>query len=356
MMAGLAELLPIFAATLLPVFLVAAAGYGLTAFVPLDGRTLGRFLFYLATPCLVFRSLYKMDVELTALAHVVEVTVGVLVLTGLLGWLAGRDQDRRRRSALVLVSAISNNGNMGMPICLFAFGEAGLALGTVYYAITSFLSNTLGVVVASAGSAPLGRALLQSLRAPVLYAATAGLLLNRFQIEVPQSLFRAVDLLAGAAIPGMLVLLGSQLRSTRIDRSHSVIWRSAADPPAGGAADSMGAVRAAGDRRFGAPGAHPAGRHAARRDDHSPGYRIRHGSPPGGGRCFRVHPGQHGDAVGAAHDDHVEKGLLRVACCVLVVAVRVAAFWLIVYRFCFAEPCIPPVRYRIDCVNRATNR
>jgi len=116
---------------------------------------------------------------------------------------------------------------MGMPICLFAFGEAGLALGTVYYAITSFLSNTLGVVVASAGSAPLGRALLQSLRAPVLYAATAGLLLNRAQIEVPQSLFRAVDLLAGAAIPGMLVLLGSQLRSTRIDRSQSVIWRSA---------------------------------------------------------------------------------------------------------------------------------
>ncbi len=221
-------LLPIFASTVLPVFLVAAAGFVLSSFLPLDGRTLGRLLFYLATPALVFRSLYKMELDLTALQHIFVVTVGVLFITAGLGWLVGVGAARRQRSALVLTSAISNNGNMGMPICLFALGEAGLAMAAVYYAIVSFTSNTLGVIVASAGSTPLVRAIGVGLRAPVLYAAIGGLLLNRNHVEVPESLYRAIDLLAGAAIPTMLVLLGAQLRTTRLGSEQQLIWRSAA--------------------------------------------------------------------------------------------------------------------------------
>jgi len=220
------SLLPIFSSTLLPVLLVALAGYVLASFLPLDERTLGRFLFFLATPSLVFRSLYHMTLDLTALGHIAVITVGVLVVGVALGWLASRGQDRRQRAGLILASAIGNNGNMGIPICLFAFGEAGLVLATVYYAISSFLSNTVGVVIASAGSTTLLKAAIHSLRAPVLYAAGLGLLLNRAQIAVPDGLDRAVELLAGAAVPGMLVLLGVQLRATRFGLDQRVIWRS----------------------------------------------------------------------------------------------------------------------------------
>ena len=219
-------LLPIFESTLLPVLLVAAAGYVLAYFVPLEGRTLGRFLFFLATPSLVFRSLYGMTVDLAALGHIVIITVGVLVIGMALGWLAGTGLDRRRRSGMVLASAIGNNGNMGIPICLFAFGEAGVALATVYYAVSSFLSNTVGVVVASAGSTTVAKAAWHSLRAPVLYAAVLGLALNRTQVTIPDSVERAIDLLAGAAVPGMLVLLGAQLRATKFSGQQSIVWRS----------------------------------------------------------------------------------------------------------------------------------
>ncbi len=225
-MTSVQALFAIYAATILPVVLVAVAGYVLAAFLSLDPSTLGRLLFYLATPALVFRSLYSMDIDLTSLQHIAVVTLAVLFASGTAGWVASVGQDRRRRSAMILTSAISNNGNMGIPICLFALGEAGLALGTVYYAITSFVGNTLGVVVASAGSTPIARALLQSLGAPVLYAATLGLVMNRLSIEVPQSLFRSIDLLAGAAIPGMLVLLGVQLRATTMERNQTIVWRS----------------------------------------------------------------------------------------------------------------------------------
>jgi predicted permease len=61
----------------------------------------------------------------------------------------------------------------------------------------------------------------------MLYAATAGLLFNRFGWELPLPLFRAVDLTAAAAIPGMLVLLGVQLRHTPIGLGQPVVGRSA---------------------------------------------------------------------------------------------------------------------------------
>lgn len=227
-MESLSALLAIFSSTLLPVLLLALAGYLLAAWVPLDTRTLGRILFYLATPALVFRSLYTMQVDLLALQHMAVVTVAVLAIAAFLGWSMTRGASRPQRSGLTLASAVGNSGNMGIPICLFAFGEAGATLAAIYYAITSFLTNTAGVVVASAGRSSWMEAVKRGLGAPVLYAAVLGLYLNRAGVTAPQPLYRAIDLLAGAAIPMMLVLLGAQLRRTRLHRSQLVIWPSLA--------------------------------------------------------------------------------------------------------------------------------
>ncbi len=221
-------ILPIFAQTILPVFLVAGAGALLAWRIPLDNRTLGRTIFYLATPALVFRSLYQMEIDYGALQRIAAVAVTVAVATGIMGWVAGYDQSRERRAAFVLTSAVPNNGNMGLPICLFAFGPSGLALGSVYYVISSFLSNTFGVVIASAGQAPFAVAVRQSLRVPVLYAAIIGLAMNRTGLTLPVGVFRAIDLLASAAIPGMLIVLGMQLIHAPLRQRQFVILRATA--------------------------------------------------------------------------------------------------------------------------------
>lgn len=221
-------ILPVFANTLLPVFLVAMAGLLLARSWEMDSRTLGRILFYLATPALVFRSLYQMEIDFAVLQRLALVAAGVTLTTAVLGWLSAFDQDRRRRAALTLTSAISNNGNMGIPISYFALGDTGLALGSLYYVINSFLGNTAGVMVASAGQATWTQALQKSMRVPMLYAATAGLLFNRAHIMMPTGIFRGIDLLANAAIPGMLILLGIQLNQAPLRERQGVILRSAA--------------------------------------------------------------------------------------------------------------------------------
>jgi predicted permease len=221
-------LYPIFTTTVLPVFLVAAAGFVLATFITIDSRSVGRLLFYLATPSLVFRSLYQMQIDYVALRQLTIVAISAALLTGLLGWLAGIGQERRQRAALILTSAVSNNGNMGIPIALFAFGNTGAAFASIYYVVSSFMSNTFGVIVASAGQTSVMAALKQSLRVPVLYAATAGLLLNTFGGKLPEGIFRSVDLLASAAVPGMLILMGIQLRSAPIFQEQAIVLRSVA--------------------------------------------------------------------------------------------------------------------------------
>ena len=222
----LTDLVQVFVNTVLPVFLVAGAGYVLARATSIDGRSVGRIIFYLGSPSLIFRSLYTMEISTTLLQHFMLLVLSLYVITGLAGWFAGSDQARPRRAALTIASAVSNNGNMGLPIALFALGDAGLVMATVYYAISAFLTNTLGVFVASSGSAPLGKALGQSLRAPVLYATLLGITLNRLAVPIPDPLYRAVDLMAGAAIPMMLVLLGIHLSVTPFNREQTVVWRS----------------------------------------------------------------------------------------------------------------------------------
>lgn len=218
------SLLPIFGRTVLPVLLVVASGYFLGRNMVLDSRTIGRILFYLATPSLVFRSLYQTKINISNLQNLALISICMVILTGTLGWLTAFREERRRRAAVTLASAVANNGNMGIPISLFAFGEAGAALGTLYYVVTSFCSNTLGSVVASAGSASVGKAVSHGLRVPTLYAAIGGLALNWLQWELPTGVVRAADLMGGAAVPGMLILMGVQLSSVKVAFNQQPVY------------------------------------------------------------------------------------------------------------------------------------
>lgn len=225
-MAAITRLIPVFTQTILPVLLVAGVGWIVSRRMELEARTLGRVLFYLATPALVFRSLYNLDVGSGSIFHVALVSGLVTILASGLGWVVSWGMARRERAAITLTSGISNNGNMGLPICLFAFGETGLSLASVYYVTSSIINNTAGAVVASAGSVPIRSAVSQILRVPVLYAALIGAVLGWTGLRLPVGIYRSVDILAGAAVPCMLIMLGIQLGSAELLRHQTGVTRS----------------------------------------------------------------------------------------------------------------------------------
>jgi predicted permease len=114
-----------------------------------------------------------------------------------------------------------NGGNYGLSLNLFAFGESAMARAVVYYIVSTVGIYSLGVFVASNGRVSALRALKAMIKVPALYALTlAGVM--RWQAWVaPSWVQRPTDVLAAAAIPVMLLILGMQMAQA----PRSLQWR-----------------------------------------------------------------------------------------------------------------------------------
>ena len=183
--------------------------------------------------------------------------------------------DRPTMSAFLLVVMFSNSGNYGLPVVLFAFGQEALAHAAVYFVANAVATYSLGVFIASAGRKSLWQAAQGVLRVPAVWGALAGGVVLGLGVQLPPPVMRPIDLLSGAALPVMILVLGMQLERTgRPDRPGLVLLAGVLTL----VVTPILAVGATGlsrsDRRR-APGRHRAVRHAERRADHHPRAGVR---------------------------------------------------------------------------------
>jgi predicted permease len=145
--------------------------------------------------------------RMTALAIAVIVGIG---LVGRLVTLPLR-LDRAMTSAFLLVVMFSNSGNYGLPVVLFAFGQDALAHATVYFVANAVATYSLGVFLASAGRRSVGQAARGVLKVPAVWGVVAAGVALGLGLRLPPALMRPIELLSGAALPTMLLVLGMQL-------------------------------------------------------------------------------------------------------------------------------------------------
>ncbi|PTX64969.1 hypothetical protein C8P63_101191 [Melghirimyces profundicolus] len=207
----------VFIQVILPVFLILGAGFIGQKLLHLNIRSLSTAGLYLMSPWLAFRTFYTNEVgfqHLSILIYSVTLSfllIGVVKLAAkFAGWSASEE------SGLILASAFMNNGNMGVPVILFAFSQEAFDYAVMIMVIHTFLMGTVGIYVAARGSMPAKEALKPAVRMPIAYAAVLGLLWQRFGWPMPEELFKAVDLLADAAIPTIMLALGMQLSTIRL--------------------------------------------------------------------------------------------------------------------------------------------
>lgn len=151
--------------------------------------------------------------------------MAVTLISGMLA-LAGGLLLKLKRTQMVstlITSMFANNGNYGLPLITFAFGSAALAHTSIYLVFSSLLTNTLGVLIASLGHVDLKQAFIGMFRVPTLYAVLLAGLINYFHLTLPDSVDRTTTLIAGAAVPLMIFLLGLELRHVRWTESISAL-------------------------------------------------------------------------------------------------------------------------------------
>lgn len=209
----MALLLSLFANDVLPVFVIAAAGFALARVWGADVRTLSKVTFNVLSPCLVFHLMVTSSLgagdfaRMTALA---AITIGGIGLVARVASLPFR-LDRGLATAFLIVVMFSNSGNYGLPVVLFAFGRPALAHATVYFVVNAVAAYTVGVVLASAGTRPAWAALKAVARTPAVHAVAAAALVKATGTSLPLPVMRPVGMLADAALPAMILVLGMQL-------------------------------------------------------------------------------------------------------------------------------------------------
>jgi malate permease and related proteins len=211
------------AAVLLPVFVIASIGYVWRRLeAPFELAFVTRVIMYVAGPCLVFDSMSKLALPLADFGAMVGatlvLTIAVAAAAAALIWLLGLPQ----RSFLPALT-LGNTGNLGLPLCLFAFGETGLGLAVAVYVTNSVLQFTF---------VPLLQARVSMLRTlattPILYGALAGLGVLLFRVHVPEWLQATAGTLGGLLIPLMLLALGNTIGGLRTSNLRRALGLGAA--------------------------------------------------------------------------------------------------------------------------------
>lgn len=193
-----------------PVFMVVAVGALIGRRFPIEVSHLNRVVIYAALPCLTFRTMAGLEMELASVVRLVAAYLLLLLVMAGVALLFARRLAGPQRRALVATSVFSNSANMMLPVALFAFGQAGLDRALVLYVVTSLTMFSLGPSLLGA-SVGFRQALKTVLTFPVLWAALLGLLANTLDLTPPLALTRAIGLLAEAAIPMVLMILGIQM-------------------------------------------------------------------------------------------------------------------------------------------------
>ena len=214
------DILNAFSEVLLPVVVVVALGYLLRRVYPLDSRTLNRVSLYGLTPCFVFVTLLRTDVAGAEATQLALQMGAVMLATTLCAFVAAIPFrfSAQQRSGFLLTSTFMNSGNYGLSVSRFAFGEIGIQYAVIGYLTQAILSQTLAVYLATVGRGSHRSALGQVFRLPLIYAVLLAIGLRLFGIRLDESngslalgLYRGLRLVADAALPTLLLILGTQL-------------------------------------------------------------------------------------------------------------------------------------------------
>ena len=198
------------AAVLLPVFSIAALGYvWRRTGAAFDLQFVTRLIMNVAGPCLVLESLSRLALPIAEFFAMVGAAVAIMIATALVAIALLKVLRLPIRSYLPALT-IGNVGNLGLPLCLFAFGEQGLALGVALYVTNSVGQFTLVPLLQARAS--FARTLLAT---PVIYAAIGGLAIKLLGLGIPDWLDETLRLLGGLMIPLMLLALGHTVGGLR---------------------------------------------------------------------------------------------------------------------------------------------
>jgi predicted permease len=168
---------------------------------------------YVATPCLVFSSVFSSTIRIGEAAKMWASCLLIMAGTFVVAWLVF-GVVWKKHSGLYLPVVFANTINIPLPIIKLAFGDEGVAQTMLFYIPYGLLLYSLGVYMAS-GRRGLKQGPRVMLRTPLIYAVLLALALNLAGVGLPEVVAKSFGLVGDAAVPLMLLVLGMTIGGIR---------------------------------------------------------------------------------------------------------------------------------------------
>ena len=177
---------------------------------------LSRLVFFVATPALLFKTLSTAPVDQILTAGLLVAALSFVGAAGVYVLLARTVWHRSTGDTVLgaLSSAYVNAANLGLPITVYVLGSASFVAPVLLMqllVITPLAFVILDAVVSRRRPSILG-IMSQPLRNPITVGSFLGLLCSLTRWQVPALVAAPIGLIAGMAVPGVLLAYGVSLR------------------------------------------------------------------------------------------------------------------------------------------------
>ena len=209
------------------IFVVIAIGYLLGRLGTLGSQgqfVLGRLVFFVATPALLFTTLASSDLSVIfsptlAVASATAFGVGALYVVIAKLWL-------HRPLPELTIGALSasyvNSANLGIPIAVFVLGDATFVAPLLLFQIVVYspIALTILDLTALRGADAEKLSLIDTVTAPfknpIVLAGAAGLIVALIGWVPPRPLMQPFELIGATSVPGALLAFGLSLYGVRV--------------------------------------------------------------------------------------------------------------------------------------------
>lgn len=207
-----------------PIFLLISAGYvarwsGVIQREQLQG--VGVFVLYCALPALVIRALTQHPLEeVFKLNYLIAYGLGSIAIFsfGLLLTLMHQRQPLNASAMQALGMAAANSGFVGYPVAAMVIGSPAAVLLALNMVIETLIIIPVALILAEMGNhqgssiwKTVKQTALSLIKNPVLVGLLIGISLAVTGLPIPAPLFKAIDMLAEAAGPAALFVIGGAL-------------------------------------------------------------------------------------------------------------------------------------------------
>ena len=202
-----------------PVFFVIGIGYYLGKKNPkIDTNFITNFAGNIGTPAMIFYTVTTTGITLSIFFHYfiyAILMIGGFAVIGLIFLFLLKKDLSMELPPLIL----PNTGNMGIPICLFAYGTQGLGIASAVASVIILFHFTLGVFLAKK---KFSFDIL--IKSPPVYAIIVSVLFLYFEVKTPLFLENTTFLLTYATIFLVLMSLGIALTRFKFSFRDSIIF------------------------------------------------------------------------------------------------------------------------------------